>query len=237
MTRTRATRLGAVMPPAGCRRPHLPNPSGGAEWPPLFLTENRENPDPLREYNGLTQPPRTNAPLLDVHLCGLTPTSALTPLYMARRRRRHGPRVVMPGRLTPRYLPTPHPGLFTPNVSGREPHSFASRLARLPRTPLPGRVLSARTALRMLPNAFGRSVRRAVRAGVPSGLKAITRRYRQLRALGRMLKPARETPCQRRAQRRQVIFANQVAGRSWGSAGGPRMANAHRTLNSNYTCR
>lgn len=43
------------------------------------------------------------------------------------------------------------------------------------------------------------------------------------------------SPCHQREQKKQIMFAKQIAGRSW-SAGGPKMKGARRTINSSYHC-
>lgn len=43
------------------------------------------------------------------------------------------------------------------------------------------------------------------------------------------------SPCASRRERKSVMFALDVAGRSWGSRGGPS-APRRRTVESNYTC-
>lgn len=50
------------------------------------------------------------------------------------------------------------------------------------------------------------------------------------------LKTKITTPCQIRAQRKEIMFAHNVAGRKWGR-GGPKMRGARKTVFSNYTCR
>lgn len=63
------------------------------------------------------------------------------------------------------------------------------------------------------------------------------RGYRLPTPLGRpVLLPSR-TPCRRRAERKEVLFAQNVAGRRWGRGGGPSMRGARIGLNSQYRCK
>lgn len=48
--------------------------------------------------------------------------------------------------------------------------------------------------------------------------------------------PRVRSPCLSRSERKQVLFARQVAGRKWGR-GGPYMKNSRRTHLSYFTCR
>lgn len=54
--------------------------------------------------------------------------------------------------------------------------------------------------------------------------------------LGKPVWDSRSTPCMRREKRREVMFAQNVAGRKWGR-GGPRMDGAKFSVDSQYVCR
>lgn len=59
--------------------------------------------------------------------------------------------------------------------------------------------------------------------------------YGRLIPLGKPVLNSRSTPCSRRAKRREVMFARDVAGRKWGR-GGPKMRNARFSISSQYRC-
>lgn len=96
---------------------------------------------------------------------------------------------------------------------------FRDRLDTLPLDTLPvNRSFRKRLSLRELQQ-------RAKRARVSSR-----------RSLLRLSVDERSRMCLRRGQRREVMFARRVAGRSW-SGSGPKMRNARRNRDSRYTCR
>lgn len=66
--------------------------------------------------------------------------------------------------------------------------------------------------------------------------RQVQRRHNQLLSASRPFLNASQTPCKRRAVRREVVFAQAVAGRRWGN-GGPNMFRARRGVSSSYTCR
>lgn len=78
---------------------------------------------------------------------------------------------------------------------------------------------------------------RAQRLLKPRISDQVQRRRIQLLDLRRPFISTRKSPCRRRAERKQVMFAKFVAGRSWGSGSGPQMRFARRTEFSNYSCR
>lgn len=65
--------------------------------------------------------------------------------------------------------------------------------------------------------------------------RRIAIRSKQLRSLVRPFLSDMKSPCVRRRERSQVMFALKVAGRRWGS-GGPRMDRARRSVFSSYSC-
>lgn len=85
------------------------------------------------------------------------------------------------------------------------------------------RARRARTAL----TSTGRG--RDVSSRLPVSSRVIT-------PLGKPVLFRRSSPCVARGQRRQVMFAMEVAGKKWG-AGGPQMKGARFTVESQYTCR
>lgn len=122
--------------------------------------------------------------------------------------------------LTPRYY---RPG---------RPLSGSSRLALLPRalyTPVSNTLAFARA--RGLLGVFKRPLRKLAAATKP------TRRAR----LVNLLRPTfngRPNPCVKRATRREVMFAGNVAGNKWGrGSGGPNMRDARRSLSSQLSCK
>lgn len=58
---------------------------------------------------------------------------------------------------------------------------------------------------------------------------------RVMSPLGKPVLFRRSSPCLRRGQRREVMFAAGVAGKSW-RRGGPRMENARFSVESQYRC-
>lgn len=62
------------------------------------------------------------------------------------------------------------------------------------------------------------------------------RRVRSWLPLGKPVLSRRSTPCDRRRERKEVMFASGVAGRGW-KRGGPRMRDAVFTVDSQYSCR
>lgn len=145
---------------------------------------------------------------------------------------------------SPRLVaPTPQPTLDVSSLTGRETPSLALRLARRPRSATPvsrSRVLEAVRLARptISPwDTMGRP-RKLVPLPTRPQTRAKIARQRQFSQLAE--KPLRYVGqgnvCQNRATRRQVMFAQDVAGKKWGSGGGPSMKNARRSVESAYSC-
>lgn len=118
-------------------------------------------------------------------------------------------------------------------VVGRKP-VFASRNPLL----LPRRYATALSTGRQQWDDL-RSLRARFRLREATALpvvKQVQRRQRQLVSLVRPFFSERSSPCVRRSERKQVMFAKEIAGRRWGS-GGPIMKDARRTVESAYQCR
>lgn len=60
--------------------------------------------------------------------------------------------------------------------------------------------------------------------------------YGPVITLGKPVLNSRSTPCKRRAERREVMFARDVAGRKWGSGAGPKMRDWKFSRDSQYKC-
>lgn len=152
----------------------------------------------------------------------------------------------MPTRPGGRYPSTMAKGR-RPQGSGRSPVPVGSASR-------PGRELSfaSRNSL-LLPRAIASApssahkqfhdlqIRRArIRRTAPYSVpvkRQILRRAVQLMELRTPSLAKLTSPCVRRAKRRQVMFANQVAGRKWGRGGGPDMRRARHNETSSFKCR
>lgn len=157
---------------------------------------------------------------------------------MSKKSRRRSPPVAS----KPLVAFTPQPTLDVSALTGRE-ESLALRLARRPRSVTPvsrSRVLEAvrlqRPTIRLW-DTISRP-RRLQALSAPPRPRTMIARQRQFTQLAE--KPlhylGQGNTCKDRATRKQIMFAKNVAGRKWGSGGGPSMKNARRSVESGYTC-
>lgn len=148
-----------------------------------------------------------------------------------RNRRRREARVQTPGLFFNRR--------FGGSTAGREP--WRARLISSLLRPVPPGYIgqeSIRATARVLGDLRSRRDRTALTSTV-RGRDASARRVIQTRLyppLGKPVLALRSSPCEARGQRREVMFARDVAGRKWGR-GGPKMRGARFTVESQYACR
>lgn len=151
----------------------------------------------------------------------------------SRRRRSRLDRGARPG--SPFFRPVGRPL----GTAGRVPWRSSLRSELLRPVPLGFNVRQYSRPLRPLPDVLrARRARIAPTAVLHAGVRQAqpVRLVRALLPLGKPVLSRRSTPCDRRRDRKEVMFAAGVAGRRW-SRGGPRMRGARVSVDSQYSCR